>query len=172
MHPEPWVTIDVEVDILWTSLSCSLHAEKHGTDLRALLKGMCRCRSLCSRWLSCQLARSFIGPSASVLSRARRTTTKNPFKLVLWQMRSCAALKCESANFWQLLNRSAWYNDAIHLRHNELCFLFISGSILRRAEGLSLVHTLPEFRSSVPFGADASPVPHGGQGSMQLYVQW
>ena len=43
-------------------------------------------------------------------------------------------------------------------------FLLISGSILRGAEGLSLVHALPEFRSSVPFGADASPFPHDDQG--------
>ena len=174
MHSEPWVTIDVEVDMLWTSLSCSLHAEKHGTDLRA--QG--HVSVPISAHIDCpaKLARSFIGPSASVLSRARRTTTKFIF-VVSWQTRSWAGLKCESANLFATSQSFCMISSDVmtHLHHNELCL----SSHLRvdppGSGGLSLVHTVqnPVFPfPSVRMRQQGSSIPSDKSRNAPAFRAW
>jgi hypothetical protein len=61
-------------------------------------------------------------------------------------------------NFSIFLHDILRYNDAIHLRDIEPC---LSAHFRVDPPGAGELHTLPESRSSVPFGVAASPVPHG-----------
>ena len=74
-------------------------------------------------------------------------------------MRSCIALKCQSPKLSIVLHGSLRYDDAIH---NEFVFLLISDP--PGSGGLVIGTYTARIRSSVPFGADASPAPHGGRG--------
>ena len=102
----------------------SLHAEKHGKDLRALPKGMYRCRSLLFTLIVLpKLARSFVGPSASVLSRAHRTTqrySKNLFSFVtnaVLRRTQNVEKKCKllatSQSFWMIYIMKRYSSSSI-----------------------------------------------------------
>lgn len=116
-----------------------------------------------------KLARSFVGPSGPVLSRARRTTTifKILFSFVINAVLHCTLLwkfkLLATSQSFCMISSNIMTPFIFGHKMNLALFHLISGSILRGAG------SYVQSRSSVPFGVDASPVP---QGQCLHYFHW